>query len=146
MNAKYDTVTTYSVFYLDKYGCVDFDLSSANSVVKKTKIKVKGTKRSAKHTYNNLHVNCTHYLKEFDSHKNICQIIKCLEFGEVVFDNDKKTLGKLIQIASTFHINGNELKEFFETRLDNLGSSYDNDYIDFIAYFVSKMILKNLKG
>lgn len=145
VNAKYDTVTTYSVFYLDKFGNIDFDLSSACSVVNKTNIKLKGTKRTAKHRYTNLHLNCSHYPKEFDSHKNICEIINCLEFGEVVFHCDEKTLRKLIQVASTFNINRNELKEFFEIQCDNFESNYD-DCTEYIECIVSNMILINLKG
>lgn len=90
VKCKYDTATTYAVFYDDSCGNIEFDLSAANKVSCKSCSNVfsgcSATSHKAIHLLNKLTFTKKRcLLSEYISHKNINEIEKYYEFGEVVY-------------------------------------------------------------
>lgn len=151
MSSKYDTVTTYSVFYLDKNHEFDLDLASACSVSCGKNAKncngccAKTT--NADHDNKSLNSNFKNTYIDYDSHLTLIEVEKYHEFGEVVSFKDFKT--KLMPLLSSF--NKDSISEFFGISRD----TYDNNDIyqaeisksgnENWYYYIPKLVLINIE-
>lgn len=129
-SSKYNTITTYSVFYKDNKGFYDFDLASADSVLcsKKNNCQMPiGSYSNASHSYKSLNYNYKNKLIDYDSHKNIDEIEKYPYFGEAIEYEEVNKYEDFLRLINSFDLNSCDFEFIKKLKIDGSPMDISNE-------------------